>query len=355
MTMRTPRRLGAVVGLAIPIGLVFFLVGPEALAASGPKVVQSNWYWYHAADNAAGSGLETLPEPSGVPSGDLSVAFTGGSILDATQPSKETYLAFDLSGIDPAATVTSFTFTVTLDGPAQVKSTPPVLIACAPVREWNNGSATPWAQKPIDDCSTAIAATGKFDTKTSSYSFAIPSLAQSWLGGVNTGVAIRHDPVKQKAPFQLNFTGPATVKSSLAYAAPATTTSLPSDTTANTPPASSTGSSTGSLGGTGSTPTLGTPGVTSPTVASPASPPPQIAPQAQPVVAVPHIGPASSMPSTGFWVLGAAVLGFLVLVSLVLGDTTVAPAAGPTGKPGRMSRLDQVLRARRTSLTLESR
>src|SRR5436305_1882380 len=50
VTMRTLGRLGALVGLAIPVGLVSTVAAPGAVAAdspSTPKVVQSNWYWYH--------------------------------------------------------------------------------------------------------------------------------------------------------------------------------------------------------------------------------------------------------------------------------------------------------------------
>jgi hypothetical protein len=64
-----------------------------------PKVIQSNWFWYHQAQRVEGTGLETLPEPSGVPPGDLAVAYTPGGTADgANEPSKETLLAFDLSG-----------------------------------------------------------------------------------------------------------------------------------------------------------------------------------------------------------------------------------------------------------------
>jgi hypothetical protein len=353
-TMRTRTRLGAVAGLALCVGLALSLAAPDVQAAGGTPVtvVQSNWFWYHQADAASGTGLEVLPEPSGVPKDDLSVAYTGGTTTDTTQPSKETYLAFDLSGLDPASTITSFTFTLTLDGAAQVKTTTPVLIACAPVRNWNNGSGTPWSEKPIDDCSTAIAATGKADTKAGTYTFAIPSLAQSWLSDVNTGVAIRHDPVKQKAPFQLNFTGAAKVTATIAYQAPISAPPAPSD--AFTPPVSDPGTSTGSLGGTGIAPGLGAPTGAVPTVDLPSSPPVQLAPQ-QPVAASLRVGNASSMPSPGFWLVGLAILGFLVLVSLVIGDTNTAPAAGQSRRPGRVSRLDQLLRSRRTSFTLEPR
>jgi hypothetical protein len=359
MTMRTPSRLGALVTLSVPVWAALSVAAPAApalaAAPSAPKVVQSNWYWYHQADAADGTGAEALPEPSGVPSGDLSVAYTGGTTSDQTQPSKETYLAFDLSGIDPLATVSSFTFTLTLDGPAQIKATPPVLIACAPVRTWSNGEGTSWFDKPVDDCTTAIAAEGKPDAKAGTYTFAIPSLAQKWVAGTNTGVAIRQDPTKQKAPFQLNFKGAATVKASLAYLPPVAAPPAPPTTPQTTPAVSNGGTAPGSLGGTGTTPGLTAPAGTNPAPQNAApSPMPQVAPQ-QPVAAVSRVAPAGSMPSVGFWLLGVAVLGFLVLVSLVLGDSSVPIPAGAVRTSRRVSRLDQVLRSRRPSFTLEPR
>jgi hypothetical protein len=356
--MRTLGRLGALVGLAIPIGLLSTVAAPGAVAAdspSTPKVVQSNWYWYHQTYAADGTGLETAPEPSGVPKGDLAVAYTGGTTSDSTQPSKETYLAFDLSAIDPASSVTSFSFTLTLDGAAQLKTTPPALIACSPVRTWSNGDGTSWFDKPTDDCSTAVAAPGKVDTKTGTYTFDIPSLAQSWLAGVNTGVAIRQDPdpKKQSTPFQLNFQGPAKVTAKLGYVPPLTAAYQPPPPP-QPAPAAGTGTSTGTLSDTGGSGGLApAPAVAPATPATPA-PAPQVAPQPQ-AAPVAHISPASTAPSAAFWLLAVLLLSFLALVSLVVGDTEVAQAASRPGKRVRVSRLDHVLRSRRTSLTLEPR
>jgi hypothetical protein len=350
--MSTPRRTGAVLGLLLPIALPVPAAAPGALAAdSTPKVVQSNWYWYHQAYAADGTGLETAPEPSGVPKGDLSVAYTGGTTSDSTQPSKETYLAFDLSGIDPTASITSFTFTLTLDGAAQLKTAAPALIACAPVRTWSNGEGTSWFDKPTDDCSTAIAAEGKPDATAGTYTFAVPSMAQHWLD-VNTGVAIR-PALDTKAPFQLNFTGPATVKAKVEYLPPVSTTYAPPPA-AVTPPVASVSAPTGPVGGVGTTPSLGAPTTTAPSVAAPASPPPQVAPQ-QPVAAIRHFAPAGSMPSTSFWFVTAALLGLLLCVSRVLGSTTAPAVQTTTNTRAHTSRLDHVLRARRTSFTLEPR
>ena len=295
-----------------------------------------------------------MRSPRTVPPRPKSSSPTGtGTTSDSTQPSKETYLAFDLSAIDPASSITSFSFTLTLDGAAQLKTTPPVLIACSPVRTWSNGEGTTWFDKPTDDCSTAIAATGKPDTAKGTYTFDIPSMAQSWLGGVNTGVAILQDPKKQTTPFQLNFEGPAKVTAKLSYTPPLTATYQPPPPASVPPPVSSGATPAGPVGGVGTSPSLGVPTTTNPTVAAP--PPVQVAPSIVPAATVRHIPPAGSVPSVGFWLVAAALLGLLVFVSRVLGDTT-APAAGATVTTRtRTSRLDQVLRARRNSFTLEPR
>jgi hypothetical protein len=331
-----------------------------------PKVVQSNWYWYHQADAAAGTGVEAAPEPSGVPKGDVSVAYTGGTQDDPDQPSKETYLAFDLTGLTAGASITGFSFTIPLDGQAQAKATPPVLQACLPTRTWSNGAGNNWVEKPGDDCSTAMAAQGKYDMATNSYTFVIPSIAQNWLTDVNTGVAIRHaapeapaqSPTGQApplAPFQLNFSDATSVKASVSYlpavpttaeppaAAPAPVPGVPADTTSGSGAIGG-----GSGGGVATSPTTQTPSAPGPAVA----PNPQLAPK--PVAAGRAFGPASAAPSAGFLLVAVALAVLLGLISLVVGDVTGATPAS-VSPARRSSRLDQALRARRTPLSLESR
>jgi hypothetical protein len=329
-----------------------------------PKALQSNWFWYQQAQRAEGTGLEALPEPSGVPAGDLAVAYTpGGTPQGADEPSKETLLAFDLSGWPKDASVSSFSFTLKVDGPAQVKTSQPDLIACLPQGLWSNGAGDPYVEKPAIDCSTSISATGRYDAGSTSYTFSIPAIAQRWISDVNTGVSIRQATPKSgdPQPFQLTFTGANTVTATASYlpavpVPPASSTTEPNPQPGTAADAGSSG--TGSSGGLGVTNGGGTTPTTDAGVAAPpAVAAPQLAPQ--PAAAIAHIGKAGSLPSPGFWLFGVGLLVLLALVSLVLGDSAATPAAAAAGRPRGGSRLDRALRARRLSanppMTLEPR
>jgi hypothetical protein len=351
-------------GLTIALGAAMPMTpASSAVPASSPittRVVQSAWYWYKQADAGAGTGVEAAPEPSGVPKNDTSVAYTGGTTTDKDQPSKETYLAFDLTGVTAGASVTAFTFTIALDKKSpQLQTTAPALVACLPVRTWSNGLGQPWVAKPAEDCSTAIAADGKYDAKTRAYTFSVPSMAQVWISDSNTGVAIRHKTpagTSSAAPFQLNFAAPTAITARLTYEPafvppPSDPTTQQPNPTQQVPPTDTSGSGTGTSGSglgaiSGPSDTTGSvPAATTPTLA----PSPELAPK--PVASGVHIAPAAAIPPVGFWLLGAAALAALALISLVLGDTS-----GPDpAQPGRDGRLDRVLRARRTPWTLEPR
>jgi hypothetical protein len=353
--------LTAVLGAAMPVTAASSAV-PQASPLT-TKVVQSAWYWYKQVDAAAGTGVEAAPEPSGVPKDDTAVAYTGGTTTDGDQPSKETFLAFDLSGITKGALITAFSFTIALDKKSpQLKTAQPALIACLPVRTWTNGLGQPWVEKPSEDCSTTIAADGKYDSKARTYTFSIPAIAQLWISDFNTGVAIRHKPAvgnAKTAPFQMNFAAPTAVTARLTFEPAVVTT--PSDPgvqqpnpTEQVPPVDTSGGS-GSLdsGGLGSVPApsvdSGAPGAGTSTT----GPSPQLAPR--PMASGKSIDPAASLPSVGFWLVGAAALAVLLLISLVVGDTTGTSPASPAQRLNGGSRLDRVLRARRTPLTLEPR
>src|SRR2546423_7581642 len=183
--------LAAMLDAAMPIRAAHGVPSAAGDVTVSPRVIQSNWFWHKQADGATGTDLQDkIPEPSGVRPGDLAVAYTpGGANGDATAPSKETYLAFDVSGISPDAVLTSFTFTMPLDGAAQLTTTPPSLTACLPTRGWANGQGDPYSQKPVDDCTSTIAAKGQYDATTAAYTFAVPAIAQQRISDINYGVA----------------------------------------------------------------------------------------------------------------------------------------------------------------------
>ncbi len=319
-----------------------------------PKVIQSNWFWYHQAQRGEGTGVEVLPEPSGVPTGDLAVAFTpGGTPQDHNEPTKETLLAFDLSGWPKGASVSTFSFTLKVDGPAQAKTLQPDLIACLPQGLWSNGAGAPNTDKPAIDCSTTISSPGRYDTTTASYTFSIPAIAQRWLSDVNTGVSIRQATPKSgpTQPFQLTFTGPSTVTAEASYVPSVAVPTTPPSAESNPAPVAPVGAGSGDTGSTGSlggTTDLGT-SAGPPTGGAPASPQPAPEVAAQPTAAVPRIGKAGSMPSLGFWLFGGGLLVLLALVSVVLGDQTETPSPTAPGRHRRGNRLDRALRAHRLS------
>ncbi|MBV9099056.1 MAG: hypothetical protein JO079_13460, partial [Frankiaceae bacterium] len=212
------------------------------------------------------------------------------------------------------------------------------VVACLPTRGWpaTLPKGGDYTDEPTYDCGTAVKPTVAGNV----YTFAIPTIAQSWVDDQNLGVVVVPDPKNTTAPFQLVFTGPKTIKASLSY-----TPGTPVPTQPPTPPPS--GSGTGGGGVTNPPPATGgtVPGpVTLPggTTSAPPAPAPVVASPAPTVSTTPvaAVRPASSAPSAGFW-LAAAILGvFMLLVSLVLGDP-----ASPVAVGGR-SKLDNVLRER---------
>lgn len=343
----TGRRLLQLVaaGLIAGSGTMLLLPASHAAAASlTPPVLQASWFWqtaYEQANPPVAPPAVPPSEPSGVPDGDLAVAYTGAQDSAGNKtPAKMTAVAFDTTGLAVGTSVQSFTFSLTLDTQptattfAQQDAT---IVACLPTRGW---PATPpaggdYTDEPTFDCATGI----KPEVNGNVYTFKIPSIAQTWVDDQNLGVVVVPDPKNTTAPFQLVFTGPKTIKASMAYT-PATP--LPSEPPAPTP-------TTGTGGGVVNNPPPATdggsvPGYSGGVVSGPApASTPVVAPSPTPLgstTPVAAVAPASSLPSAGFWI-AAAILGvFMLIVSLVLGDPSPPVTAG-----GR-SKLDQVLRDR---------
>ena len=362
--MRGPGRTATVVLVVGVVGALPLAVAAPAWAAGAkkiePKVIQSNWYWDRQTDQASsatiGTPLEGVTEPSGVPKGDLAVAYVNGS-----EPNKSTYLAFDQSTLTQASKVTSFRVTLTLDPASpQVKATPPELVACLPVRQWNNGAGDSAAFKPFDECDGAPH--GKWNDDATEVTFTITGFAQDWVDDVNTGVAIRNDPeATDTAPFQVAFLGDKDVAATMSYVPVVvrvpqsgddggTPQTQPGDQPVAQPPADTPPVDTGSgftgdpgisSGSSGIPPVdTGTSTVPGPTVADDSGGGDTVASSAAAAIA-----PASSAPTAGFWVAAVGLALLLGLIYLVARDNTPAPVAAST----RSSRLDHVLRSRRAT------
>src|SRR3954451_13166010 len=338
--MRRWLRLLAAALLAAGAAMLLLPGGTAAAAATKVGVVQQSWFWQNAYEQANPPVAQTLPatEPSGVPEGDLAVAYTGNADKSS---SKMTALSFDMSTVPAGATIDAFTFSLPVDPAPSATSfdaQSAAVVACPPTRSWPAVLGGDYTDQPTVGCAHKVAPT----VSGSTYTFKIPTLAQTWVDDQNLGVAIVADPDSAAAPFQLVFAGAKNLKADLSYSPPVTSSG------------SSAGSSTGSGSvvvpaaggntGAGSGPvnvsvppaTTTDPG-NAPVVAASAAP---AAPALSPVAAAKT---APSIPTKAFWA-AALVLGALLLIaSLVLGDPTpVAPAASG-------SRLDQVLRSRRTA------
>jgi len=332
----------AAAGLIAGSGTMLLLPASHAAAAtSTPSVIQGSWFWqtaYEQANPPVAPPAVPPSEPSGVPDGDFAVAYTGAQDASGDKtPAKMTALAFNTTGLLPGTTVQSFSFSLTLDTQptatnfAQQDAT---VLACLPTRGW---PATPpkggdYTDQPTYDCASGVKPTVAGDV----YTFAIPTIAQTWVDDQNLGVVVVPDPKNTTAPFQLVFKGASTVKASMAYTP---STVLPTEPPPPPPP-------TDNGGGSNPQPVTGGGSIPGPIsggdLSSPAPvPTPVVAPSptasTTPVAAV---LPASSAPPAGFWIAAALLGVFMLIVSLVLGDPSSPVTAG-----GR-SKLDQVLRDR---------
>jgi hypothetical protein len=346
------RRVGQACALAALALATLAVAAPgAAIAATGgatggstkPTVVQAAWFWKTVTEQANPPVVPpaTAPEPSGVPSGDLAVAYSGDS---SGGSSKMTALAFDLSGVQPGSTIDSFTFSVTIDSSTSatnVGATAAPIVACLPTRLWSPADGGDYTNAPPVDCTNEVKPTVSGNTLT----FVITELAQSWVDDVNLGVGLVNDPKNTTTPFQAVFTGAKTVTASMTSSPPVA--APPSaGAVAVPPPATSTGSGTGSVASGPVAPAVPMTGALAPPPATTTGPPaaaPQVAPSAPSTVStkpVAAIRAASALPGAPFWIAMVAILGLLVLTSLVLGDPIPARVAV------RRSRIDRVAHTR---------
>jgi hypothetical protein len=336
-TMRRWLRLLAAALLATGAAMLLLPGGAAAAATTKVGLVQQSWFWQNAYEQANPPVAQTPPatEPSGVPDGDLAVAYTGNTDKSS---SKMTALSFDTSAVSAGSSIEAFTFSLTLDSaPTATSFDAPsaAIVACQPTRSWPAALGGDYTDQPTVNCAHKVAPT----VNGSTYTFKIPAMAQAWVDDENLGVAILADPDTAAAPFQLVFSSAKDVKADISYS----------------PPVAGTGSSSGTADGSG---TVAVPAAAGGSASGPVdvSVPPATTtqPAAAPVVAsaapaAPAIRPvaaaktAPSIPTKAFWAAALVLGALLLLASLVLGDPTpVAPTAAG-------SRLDQVLRSRRTA------
>jgi hypothetical protein len=305
--------------------------------ASSPQstqvlATQSTYFWQGqvGAQNVGGTDVAPpapVTDPT-VPTGDVAVA---GPEVNG-QTNKETYLEFDVSAVPAGSTITSFVVTLPVDQSSQAQTftppnTQPPIIACAPNGAWSGGAngAQPLAGKPSDTCATD-APTFKTKDGGKTYTADIASIAQGWVTGVNTGVAVADDPQNKSTAYQVVF-GDSTALSKLT----AQMTYVPgSNTTLNNP-----GESTVTPSETVPSETVNVP-----IVPSGVSPSEQAPTANAPTTTVPSSsrGKSSALraasyagagPPGVFWIAAVLVLALLLSASLVLGDEpSVEPDRG---------------------------
>lgn len=327
------------------------LLMPHAHAAIGtvtsPDLLQQAWFWQNAYEQASPPVAQQPPanEPPGVPDGDLAVAYTGSA---SGGSSKMTALSWNMSALTPGTVINDFTFTLTLDASnssaTNFDTTNATIVACQPTRLWPAEMQGDYTDEPTVDCANKVKPT----VNGNNYTFKIPTIAQSWIDDQNIGVAIVNDPGNSSVPFQLVFTGGKTIKATMDYT-PETAPVTSGGTTASgaTGGATSGGTTTPTVtGGGGAVQPPSVPVPTGPTTgtAQPPASQPQVAPAggAGGITPVAATKPTSAAPTSAFWLAGIGLALVLLIVSLVLGDSSSAPTTA------QRSRLDRVLRDRST-------
>jgi hypothetical protein len=321
--VRTPYRIATT---AVALAAVFpFGTSAAGAATADVTVSQATWYWAEQPDNGIeGHGIPVPAAASGIPEGDLGVAYTNGA---DSAPDKEAYVAWDISAIPFEATIRKFAFTVTLDPNApQLKSENVPLVACLPVRLWAaaaTAGAEEWSDKPEDDCSGYVA--GDLDTVKGTYTFDVADFAQTWSNGdPMTGVAIRQKP-GYTTPFQLALTKKITTEVSYDPKAPEVVVPSVAPVPTVQQPTVTVPDQTSTSGGLGGVTVQPAPEPQAPPVAPPVVP---IVRQPQPVtqVAATPFRRDGSIPSS-LWLAALAAVALIGAVSLVLGDAEVAVVA----------------------------
>jgi hypothetical protein len=340
---RAPARLAArcvaVAAIAGSASMLLLPGGTAVAATTKVGVLQQAWFWQNAYEQANPPVAQAAPatEPSGVPDGDLAVAYTGSSNKSS---SKMTALSFDVSSLTPGSSVQSFTFSLTIDGApgaTTFDAASAAVVACLPTRSWPAQLGGDYTNQPGVDCAQKVTPV----VNGSTYTFKIPAIAQTWVDDQNLGVAILVDADTAAAPFQLVFSGAKDVKADMSYT-PASSAGSSSGSSAVAVPA---GSGSGPVGPSDSAPAPMPPVTGDTTAAAPAAAAPVVAAQPAAIAAktVAAAKTAPAVPAKAFWAAALVLALILLAASLVLGDP--APIAAGAATP---SRLDRVLRARAT-------
>ncbi|MCU1589139.1 MAG: hypothetical protein JWP11_395, partial [Frankiales bacterium] len=310
----------AVVGMVSPLGLVVLSGTPAWADSVNPVVSYSNWYW-SGKDGAAstvtggtpvGNGPFAAPDQaSGVPDGDLGVAYTN-------DVDKVAALNFGLQSIPDGASVTKFSFVMPLDATASNLSAAEAKITACPAIAPFDPAIGPTALSKAPAQAANICVDGKYDATAKTYTFDIASAADDWAAGAPTNGVVIRPKLGESTQFNYAFQGINAIKVIAEYSSAATPVVAPPA------PAAPVDAGTGfaappSSFDSGSAPL-------SPVSAPVTAPQPQVMPQAAPVVAAPAAAVTlrpvadSLRPNGAFWLLLVGIAALLLLAAAVLGD-----------------------------------
>ena len=336
-----------VAALAVPLWGV-----PSAVAEEAAEKATNGAYFYSAGIAKPDAAPQAPPNltaerADGVAAGNLAVASQGGG-----QEDKVSFLGFDLASVPLDATIDKAVLTVPLVEASPpdnitVNALPELVRACAAGDSGFFGEdGTSLTLAPERLCDQFASEPAKLSADGKAFVFDITGLAATWLTA-NDGVALTVGEGVTE-PFQVVFAPFAEASLDLTFTALAPLEELPVDSGAAEVPLAG-GFDTG-----GSLPSFETGGfgtVEAPVVDTALPEPAPVAQAApQPAVATP-ITNASAMteapltPSTSFWVGLLALVGIAALLSLILGDPRVTPAAAQTSQ----SRLSKALQGRQTT------
>lgn len=273
----------------------------------------------------------------GVAKGNLAVSAKGGS------EDKVSFLLFDLLDVLPGSTVSKATLTLPLVDNAPPDNVsygqdPAKVRACAAGDEGFNGDDGIAIQDaPARKCDV-FSSPAKASVDGKSYVIDITKLAQTWVDANNDGIALTAAEGASTTPFQVVFASADKIKLALSYTAGSSLTPpVAPPVTAGVPPVDS-----GFSGGVAPAPTVdsGFGTVASPVVPVAPAPAPGVAPApaTAPVAQAPAVPVALSTsirPTTPFWLGGLLLALALILISLIMGDTSVSQA---NTKPTRLAR-----------------
>jgi hypothetical protein len=238
----TPLRASAA-ALALAASPLWLPVSPGA-AAQTSHVADAAWYW-SVVDTTGTGPAGAISSASGVPAGDLAVAYTN-------TPDKASALLFNLDtlGRDPGS-ITAFVASFSLDPAATqvAPATTPVLACPLQARVVNSTSAQPLGSLPAHG---SRCATGTWSADKTKLVFDLRTTAEGWSAGESLTGLVLVLPDTVTTPTQNVFLREPILTVTVASAASVTPETLPATTPIPQATAPTLGTASALVGGSGS-------------------------------------------------------------------------------------------------------